>query len=75
MKDSVYICSCFFVNFSIVNGAFSDFPTPLPKKRAAATKEKRSSMINNEVRTTLVIEPMFTEEYVHNLPNEIIPIN
>uniref|UniRef100_A0A8R1I2M4 Uncharacterized protein n=1 Tax=Caenorhabditis japonica TaxID=281687 RepID=A0A8R1I2M4_CAEJA len=27
-----------------------------------------SSTINNEVRTTLVIEPMFTEEYVHNLP-------
>uniref|UniRef100_A0A8R1HV69 Uncharacterized protein n=1 Tax=Caenorhabditis japonica TaxID=281687 RepID=A0A8R1HV69_CAEJA len=35
----------------------------------------RSSTINNEVRTTLVIEPMFTEEYVHNLPNEMIPIN
>uniref|UniRef100_A0A8R1E6M1 Uncharacterized protein n=1 Tax=Caenorhabditis japonica TaxID=281687 RepID=A0A8R1E6M1_CAEJA len=37
---SVYIRSCFFVNFSIVNVAFSDFPTLLPKKRAAATKEK-----------------------------------
>uniref|UniRef100_A0A8R1DGS3 Uncharacterized protein n=1 Tax=Caenorhabditis japonica TaxID=281687 RepID=A0A8R1DGS3_CAEJA len=34
-----------------------------------------SSTINNEVRTTLVIEPMFTEEYVHNFPNEMISIN
>uniref|UniRef100_A0A8R1DQE8 Uncharacterized protein n=1 Tax=Caenorhabditis japonica TaxID=281687 RepID=A0A8R1DQE8_CAEJA len=35
----------------------------------------RSSSINNEVRTTLVKGPMFIEEYAHNLPNEMIPIN
>uniref|UniRef100_A0A8R1IF17 Endonuclease-reverse transcriptase n=1 Tax=Caenorhabditis japonica TaxID=281687 RepID=A0A8R1IF17_CAEJA len=35
----------------------------------------RSSTINNEVRTTLVKGPMFIEEYAHNLPNEMIPIN
>uniref|UniRef100_A0A8R1EAG0 Uncharacterized protein n=1 Tax=Caenorhabditis japonica TaxID=281687 RepID=A0A8R1EAG0_CAEJA len=47
VTNTVYIRSCFFVNFSIVNVAFSDFPTLLPKKRPAVAKEKdqgRSTM-------------------------------